>query len=81
MCLRSRTYTVLCCLKVNLMYQNCSSTQLIIVCIHIRTDPCTDGGVQLVNGFEGQLEICINGTWGTVCNDGFDTSAAMVVCR
>ena len=30
---------------------------------------------------EGRLEICVNSEWGTVCNDGFDTSAAMVVCR
>ena len=30
---------------------------------------------------EGRLEICANGSWGTVCNDGFDTNAAKVVCR
>ena len=30
---------------------------------------------------EDRLEICINEAWGTVCNDGFDIAAAMVVCR
>ena len=36
---------------------------------------------------EGRLEICVNGHWGTVCNDGvndgdmFDKNAARVVCR
>ena len=30
---------------------------------------------------EGRLEICVDGSWGTVCNDGFDTNAAKVVCR
>ena len=48
------------------------------------TDPCSDGEVQLVDGastLEGRLEICINGAWGTVCNDDFDSTAAMVVCR
>ena len=54
-----------------------------------------DGTVRLVNGeyeTEGRLEICVNGKWGTVCNDywkyyygrdvyGFDHDAATVVCR
>ena len=42
------------------------------------------GAVQLVgsaNMTEGLLELCADGHWGTVCNDGFDTNAAMVVCR
>ena len=45
-----------------------------------------DGAVRLVgslgvNRTEGRLEICASGFWGTVCNDGFDTNAAKVVCR
>ena len=36
--------------------------------------------------FDGRLEICVRGEWGTVCNDGisdhdgFDIDAARVVC-
>ena len=50
-----------------------------------------NGTVRLVDGAtnvaEGRLEICVNGKWGTVCNDGptdndgFDIDAARIVCR
>ena len=49
-----------------------------------------NGTVRLVDGIvngTGRLEICVNGQWGTVCNDGlteddgFDIDAARVVCR
>ena len=42
------------------------------------------GAVRLIgsdNMTEGRLEICAQGYWGTVCNDGFDINAARVVCR
>ena len=45
---------------------------------------CSYGQIRLVNGTapnEGLVEICINSTWGTVCNDFWSNSNAEVVCR
>ena len=49
------------------------------------TANCSNGDVRLAGGtteYEGRVEVCVGGAWGTVCGDSFwDDREASVVCR
>ena len=44
---------------------------------------CTQGAIRLQGGTttQGRVEICINNTWSTVCDDLWGTTDARVACR
>lgn len=49
----------------------------------VEVSNCTHGSMRLTGTTQpssGRVEICIHGVWGTVCDDGWDSRDANVVC-
>jgi deleted-in-malignant-brain-tumors protein 1 len=62
---------------------SCSHNEDVGVRCQRRSD-CVHGDVRLAtvsNSLQGRVEVCYDGVWGTVCNSGWETVEARVVCR
>ena len=45
---------------------------------------CSDGDIRLIGGssmYEGRVEVCYRGSWGTVCDNLWNVPDAQVTCR
>ena len=55
-----------------------------VICPPNEPGNCTNGDIRLVDGqtqYEGRVEVCLHGRWGTVCDNEWGGADTRVVCR
>ena len=61
-----------------------SSDHFVVVFVSDKNDTCGNGEVRLIGGkteYEGTVEICLGGQWGSICHFGWDVNDANVLCN
>ena len=56
------------------------------LCCYLHAVPCVEREVRLTGGYgaserNGEVQVCVNRMWGSVCSRPWDSAAASVVCR
>ena len=54
------------------------------VCMCSEPEGCVEGSVRLSSGDieqEGIPEVCVNGVWGSICDNGWSSIDGIVLCR
>jgi deleted-in-malignant-brain-tumors protein 1 len=49
-----------------------------------RSTGCQQGQVRLMDGViqqQGRVEVCVDGVWSGICDDGWDKTNAYIVCQ
>ena len=67
------------CYSKSLMIHLCSYDDINFV------DPgdCSGESIRIVDGIienEGRVELCVDGVWGSICDNGWDATDAHIVC-
>ena len=69
---------------IYVMSQKRYSLDIVLCCIILAMTGCTSGSLRLCEGennYEGNLQICTNGTWLQVISYNWDSLNGEVACR